>query len=125
MTACDKFIYTELLRQDDEPDGDETPAPRKRRTASDLKRDTRLVRLLRNAVTAVSDEDGWASLGPIGSHIAKQAPDFDARNYGFGKLSDLVTTIGLFDVEQRAGSGGNKGLWVRIKAKRGTPKRGE
>ncbi|VVD88971.1 Maebl [Pandoraea aquatica] len=129
VTACDKFIYTELLRQDDEPDDDEAPTPRKRRSATELKRDTRLVRLLRNAVTAVSDEDGWASLGAMGSHIAKQAPDFDARNYGFGKLSDLVATIGLFDVEQRAGSGGNKGIWVRIKPKRGASgtaaKRGE
>ncbi|WP_167370629.1 NYN domain-containing protein [Pandoraea vervacti] len=119
VTACDKFIYTELLRQDDEPDDDEAPTPRKRRSASELKRDTRLVRLLRNAVTGVSDEDGWASLGAIGSHIAKQAPDFDARNYGFGKLSDLVATVGLFDVEQRSGSGGNKGIWVRLKPKRG------
>lgn len=125
VTACDKFIYTELLRQEDEPDDDEAPTPRKRRSASELKRDARLVRLLRNAVNGVSDEDGWASLGAIGSHIAKQAPDFDARNYGFGKLSDLVATIGLFDVEQRSGSGGNKGIWVRLKPRRGAAKRGE
>lgn len=126
VTACDKFIYTELLRQDDEPDDDdEAPAPKKRRNAAELKRDTRLVRLLRNAVTGVSDEDGWASLGSIGSHIAKQAPEFDARNYGFSKLSDLVTTIGLFEVEQRAGSGHRGSLWVRLKPRRGGAKRGD
>ncbi|ALS60035.1 Maebl [Pandoraea norimbergensis] len=131
VTACDKFIYTELLRQDHERDDDDEEAParrNKRRSAAELKRDARLVRLLRNAVTDVSDEDGWASLGSIGSHVAKQAPDFDSRNYGFGKLSDLVSTIGLFDVEQRAGTGGKQGIWVRlkpIKPRRGTAKRGE
>lgn len=125
VTACDKFIYTELLREVDEPDDEEAPTPRKRRTAAELKRDARLVRLLRNAVIGVSDEDGWASLGSIGSHIAKQAPDFDARNYGFGKLSDLVATVGLFEVEQRTGSGGNKGIWVRLKPRRGSTRKGE
>ncbi|VVD74295.1 NYN domain-containing protein [Pandoraea anhela] len=121
VTACDKFIYTELLRQDDEPDDDEAPAPRKRRSAAELKGDTRLVRLLRNAVTDVSDEDGWANLGAMGNHIAKQAPDFDSRNYGFAKLSDLVSTSGLFDVEHRTGSGANRGIWVRSKSKRTAP----
>jgi hypothetical protein len=29
-------------------------------------------------------------LGAVGNHLLKLLPDFDPRNYGFRKLSDLV-----------------------------------
>ena len=37
--------------------------------------------------------------------MRKQQPDFDPRNWGYAKLSDLVRAIGLFDVEQRTTGG--------------------
>ena len=52
---------------------------------------------LRSAVKAAADDDGWASLGPVGSHITNQGP-FDHRTYGFKKLSDLFAAIDLFEV---------------------------
>ncbi|HBO80079.1 MAG TPA: hypothetical protein DD502_18240, partial [Cupriavidus sp.] len=79
-----------------------------------LRQDSRLVRLLQSASQAVSDDDGWSTLGGIGNYIAKQAPEFDSRNYGYGKLSELVTATNLFEVETRNG-GNNKTLWVRLK----------
>ncbi|AOY92430.1 hypothetical protein BKK79_12050 [Cupriavidus sp. USMAA2-4] len=112
VTACDKFIYSDVLRADAETD--EAAAPAKRRSGGELRQDSRLVRLLQSASQAVSDEDGWATLGGIGSHIAKQAPEFDSRNYGYGKLSELVVATGLFEVETRNG-GNNKTIWVRLK----------
>ena len=57
--------------------------------------------LLRSAIEASSDETGWAQLGPVGNFINKTANDFDPRNYGFGKLSELITAIGLFEIERR------------------------
>ena len=62
----------------------------------------------------MSDEEGWTTLGSMGTHIAKQAPEFDSRNYGYGKLSELVVATGLFEVETRNG-GNNKTIWVRLK----------
>ncbi|HEX5353358.1 MAG TPA: NYN domain-containing protein [Rhodanobacteraceae bacterium] len=113
VSACDKFIYVENLS--DEPDQE---APRKARSAAQLKQDTGLVSLLRNAVDAASDDDGWAALGPVGSIINKQRPDFDARSYGFGKLSDLITATTLFDLERRgAGEGRPKTIHVRNRKK--------
>ncbi len=53
-------------------------------------------------------------LGGMGNHIAKQAPEFDSRNYGYGKLSELVASTNLFEVETRNG-GNNKTIWVRLK----------
>ncbi|WP_019450500.1 NYN domain-containing protein [Cupriavidus sp. BIS7] len=119
VTACDKFIYSDVLRADADADADtETgAAPARRRNTQELRQDSRLVRLLQSASQAVSDEDGWSTLGGIGNYIAKQAPEFDSRNYGYGKLSELVTATNLFEVETRNG-GNNKTIWVRLK-KRG------
>ena len=78
-----------------------------------------LVNLLRNAVEASSDESGWAQLGPVGSNIAKQSPDFDPRNYGYGKLGELVLATKLFSVEERQiGTTKSKVLYVRDKRKK-------
>jgi len=96
------------------------PAPQKPRSAAQLKQDSGLVNLLRNAVEAASDDDGWATLGAVGSIISKQRPDFDARSYGYGKLSDLVAATTLFEIERRsAGEGRPKTLHVRNRAKSG------
>ena len=111
VSACDKFIYTEVLRAKT----DESKAIAKKSSAK-LKQDTKLVSLLRNAVEASSDESGWAHLGPVGSNIAKQSPEFDPRNYGYVKLGELVSATGLFDVEFRQlGDTNSKVLCVRDK----------
>ena len=124
VTACDKFIYSDLLRGDVGADeADEAAAPARRRSGGELRQDTRLVRLLQSAAQAVSDEEGWTTLGSMGTHIAKQAPEFDSRNYGYGKLSELVAATGLFEVETRNG-GNNKTIWVRLK-RRGEQRSGE
>lgn len=115
VTACDRFIYSDVLRAETEVD--EAVPPPRRRSTGELRQDSRLVRLLQSASQAVSDEDGWSTLGGMGNHIAKQAPEFDSRNYGYGKLSELVAATGLFEVETRNG-GNNKTIWVRLK-KRG------
>lgn len=108
-TACDKFIYTEVLLGAAET---EAEAPPKKRTAKELRGDTRLMNLLRNAMEAASDDTGWAGLGPIGSIINKQSPDFDPRNYGYAKLSGLIKGIGLFETEERH-IGNGKHIYVR------------
>jgi len=113
-SACDKFIYTEVLRAKT----DTSPAI-VRRTTAELKQDTRLVNLLRNAVEASSDDNGWAALGAVGNNIAKQSPDFDSRNYGYGKLSALVIATELFDVQEREqGSSDHKVPYIREKNKK-------
>ena len=109
VQACDKFIYTEVLRASD-ANGD-TLRPL---STAKLKQDAKLVRLLRSAVEAGSDDDGWAQLGSVGSTIAKQAPEFDARNYGYARLGELVGATKLFDVERRkVGDAGQRVIFVR------------
>ena len=114
VSACDKFIYTEVLRAKT----DESEAIAKK-SSSELKQDARLVNLLRNAVEASSDESGWAHLAPVGSNIAKQSPGFDPRNYGYAKLGELVSATKLFDIEARQiGATKSKALYLRDKRKK-------
>jgi len=114
VSACDKFIYTEVLitKEDDH-------LSITRKSTNELKQDTKLVNLLRNAVEASSDESGWSHLAPVGSNIAKQAPDFDPRNYGYTKLGELVAATRLFEIEERpVGDGHSKSVYIKDKRKK-------
>ena len=97
VNACSTFTYVEGLGQTSaKPDGPvlEPADPKK------LRGDTRLVQMLRNAVDAVSGDDGWAHLASVGSQIGNQA-SLDPRNYGYRKLSDLIEATELFDVKRQ------------------------
>ncbi|WP_022955708.1 NYN domain-containing protein [Perlucidibaca piscinae] len=98
VAACDRFIYTEVFTQ---PASDESAPAVTTPNVKTLRSDTKLVTMLRESIEAVSDETGWAALAPIGSLLNKTANDFDPRNYGFKKLSELIKAIGLFEVEWR------------------------
>jgi len=113
VSACDKFIFTEVLRFQE----DAGPAG-KPKTPNELKRDAKLVALLRTALEAASDDTGWAHLAAVGSNIAKQAPEFDPRNYGFGKLGELAVATNLFDVDERVQRDGHSmAIYIRDKRK--------
>ena len=114
VSACDKFIYTEVLTSKDDD-----AQPIRRKSASQLKQDTKLVSLLRNAHEASSDDSGWAHLGPVGNNLAKQSPDFDPRNYGYKKLGELIAATKLFEIEsRRVGDGQSKATYIRDKRKK-------
>jgi uncharacterized LabA/DUF88 family protein len=114
VSACDKFIFTEVLRFQE----DVGPAV-KPKTAIELKRDAKLVAFLRSALEAASDDSGWAHLAAVGSNIAKQAPEFDPRNYGFSKLGELAVATKLFDVDERVQRDGHsRSIYIRDKRKK-------
>lgn len=96
VSACDRFIYTEVFTVSENNEKEPSKLP-----GNKLRQDTKLVNLIRYAIDVASNEDGWANLGAVGSGIVKNAPEFDPRNYGYGKLSDLVKAIDLFDVEKQ------------------------
>jgi uncharacterized LabA/DUF88 family protein len=113
VSACDKFIYTEVLRSKEDDS-----LPIKRKSTNELKQDTKLVNLLRNAVEASSDEGGWSHLAPVGSNIAKQVTDFDPRNYGYKKLGELIAATKLFEIEERpVGDGQSRAIYIKDKRK--------
>lgn len=114
MSACDKFIYTEILRKSDavaEPKSKRIP---EKRQSLDL----RLLNILRNAVDSTANEAGWAHLGSVGQNILNKSPEFDPRNYGFSKLRELLEASKLFDFKDVDPLAHNSGVQVRIRRKR-------
>jgi uncharacterized LabA/DUF88 family protein len=96
VTACDRFIYTEIFST-----ASPTEESAKRKSSKALRQDNKLLNLFRSAIDSASDENGWANLATVGYNINKQAPDFDPRNYGYRKLMDLVAAIDLLKTERR------------------------
>lgn len=95
VAACDKFIYTEILRLAPVLAAD---APKTESIAvADLHE---IQPLIIGAIDANAREDGWASLGGIGSHIGKINSAFDSRNYGFKKLSEMVRSLSYLEVKE-------------------------
>jgi uncharacterized LabA/DUF88 family protein len=117
VSACTKFIFTEVLRFQEDVGVTVKPT-----TANKLKGDTKLVTLLRSALEAASDDSGWAQLGVVGQNIVKQAPEFDPRNYGFRKLGELAIATNLFEVDERVSRDGHSRT-IFIRDKRTNPKK--
>ncbi|RPH67697.1 MAG: NYN domain-containing protein [Burkholderiales bacterium] len=113
VAACDKFVYTEVLRRTPEKPAAAGEQPRAAKVGDDRQV---LVGLISDAIDAVSDDSGWAQLGAVGSNITKLRPDFDSRLYGHRKFSDLVKSLPEhFEVdEQTAAGSGGKSIYVRI-----------
>ena len=95
VNACSKFLYL---------DDTESKSPQKESKPKNIKSDTKLISMLRQAIEATEDDEGWATLGPVGAHISNQA-SFDQRNYGFTKLSDLFQAIDLFELKKTRDNG--------------------
>ena len=134
VRACDKFIYTEVLRTAPAANEAAKPAPVKpaKKAAKAVapkpapavppaaeNKDKSVERLplelIRQAIEEASDDQGWAFLGSVGSYLNKIQPDFDPRLYGHRKLSDLFKHQPRhFAIEERAvAGGGNKMIYLR------------
>ncbi|UMB53056.1 NYN domain-containing protein [Lutibacter sp. A64] len=113
IVACDKFIYLEILdTSEDETENGKTT----QKKASIDKITPKIIRLLRNSVDDTADDDGWAFMGDVGSLIIKKQPNFDARNFGFEKLTPLFKSLPQFEIEQREKTSGRfKLIYVRNK----------
>lgn len=114
IVACDKFIYIEILKSQTE----EKTENKENEQATFDKISRKDIKLISSTINDLSDDDGWAFLGDVGSLLQKKQPNFDSRNYGFEKLTPLIKSIGRFDIEQRESpKGRHKLIFVRIKEK--------
>jgi hypothetical protein len=117
--ACHKFFFVEVLREQLGPKkgGAKQGAGKTKEKTTTPKAPALPTEFLLDALEQTADETGWANLGHFGSYLNKRQSDFDARNYGFRKLSDLVrSATDLFVVEERGGpDSAQKDLWIRAK----------
>ncbi len=120
INACDKFSYLDILLKQQEKEtgsaeivktkpklsGKARPSPNavdSKNSESDdahlnpgMNKDA-IIKTIAELVEENSDEDGWYFLGVLGNQLLSQYPDFDARNFGFSKLSAFVKSIGTYD----------------------------
>jgi uncharacterized LabA/DUF88 family protein len=131
--ACHKFIFTEVLRQSDTQKQDATinvgETTKIKQTdeviqsqQKSLKREESSFKnfpedFILKALENSCDDTGWANLGTFGSYLTKLKPDFDARLYGFKKLSDLIKQRSdIFQIEERNSPDSSaKALYIRKK----------
>ena len=113
VAACDRFIYVDLLGH--EPQEPERPASKGQEPAPAL---PDLQEILSTAISSTSKDDGWSNLGEVGSYLTKRNTAFDPRDYGHGKLGELVRAEAYVDVKDVPGPTGLSQLWVRLKPSR-------
>lgn len=131
ITACDKFIYIEILKSDEtshdetgldgpSPDG-EHKAKKSRKTPKKSNAplnniDRELIKLISDSISDLEDENGWAYLGNLGNLLLKKKPDFDSRNYNYPKLLPLIKSLNKFEFDERVSGRGNiKHVYIKLK----------
>lgn len=118
VSACDKFIYTEMLLKnhlkhlEKENNDDEIESCGELCEPLD---NERLKKVFSKIIHDLSDETGWARLDSVGTHIHKTMPYFDVRSYEFGKLSKLLNSLEIFEFKKKkTKEHRTKELFVRV-----------
>lgn len=102
IVACDKFIYIEILKNQNKEIESKNSSKTKEDKKDEVDKITpKVIKLIATTIADVADEDGWAFLGDVGSLLQKKQPNFDSRNYGFQKLTPMINSINKFEVESR------------------------
>ncbi len=118
VAACDKFIYTEILRtKPEEPKAEIALIEANAKPVADVAELPELQPMILTALDAVARDDGWAPLGPVGSQMNKNNPSFDPRNYGFSQLSKLMRKQEYLDLKEVSIGDGSTGVHIHVRRK--------
>lgn len=101
IAACEKFIYLEVLASmASKPTGNKNAKEVQKHEEHMVGMTSidKLVETIKVIITEISDEDGWAFLGELGSTLNRRYPDFDTRNYGYAKLTPFVSSLKQFEI---------------------------
>lgn len=108
VAACDKFIYTEILRE----------KPEEQKAAEVAAEQPKLRPMVLKALEAMARDDGWATLSALGSQLTRSHPSFDPRNYGVSKLGELMRKQGYLEVKEvQVGDGATQQIQVYVRRK--------
>lgn len=99
VAACDKFIYTEILKPVMPVSSDTRAVGKSPGTAAARLTDD-IAQIIRKAIVTATRDDGFAPLGQVGNLILKNDPAFDARNHGCEKLGELVRTLPFIEIKE-------------------------
>ena len=149
IVACDKFVYIEVIRaaakakekaaepEVPEPPVEEVKPKKTRKKAAEPEPEPApepepeeepvvkkgvpkgIQRLIADDLALIADEDGYAFMGELGNLLLRQMPDFDPRNYGFDKLTNLIKSLDRFEVDARQTSNPHtKHIYLRDKKRK-------
>lgn len=139
IVACDKFIYIEVIRErarkallaglSKKPDSvqpykktytakpsanfskkSDKPSVTVDKTVSE-----EVVEFIADSIADLADDAGFAALSSLGNLMSKKQPDFDARNFGYAKLSTMMKSIPRFKIDERPSSSDSMAKIVYIK----------
>ena len=112
VEACERFVFLEVL-------GTANDAAALAAVPAKDNQPQQIQSLLTKALNKVdADDDDWTSISALGNHLSRTDPSFDPRNYGFGKLTDLVNAQPFVETRTVTGSNGRGQRWVRLKRRR-------
>lgn len=122
--ACDKFIDLEVVQSEEQSAADddrddvrvEVDDPARDDTDAPLPPRINLQSALTRALNAVSDDEGWATLGALGNQLNRTHPSFDARTFG-GSAARLSTLVADQPYLETSGTGNQ----MRVRRKGTTP----
>ncbi|MEI7736500.1 MAG: NYN domain-containing protein [Ferruginibacter sp.] len=120
ITACDKFIYIEILKPQvvsSTEKSNKKPAGKQSVTNNPLSKiEPGIIKLFADSISDLADENGWAFLGDLGNLMLKKKPDFDPRNYGYSKMLPLIKSMHKFEIDERdTGKNNIKHIYIRKK----------
>lgn len=145
ISACHEFKYLDILynspdRDDngDREDNAERPASPEAKTTRDAKKPRGeesgessrsqkpakpqpkvSMKTIRKAIRTIiqenADEDNRMSLASLGNRLIKRFPDFDTRNYGYKRLTDLVASYDDFELETTSSDGKVKQVSISLR----------
>lgn len=96
--ACSTFIQTDNFREPSQEHPESSVTTRKSR--NELRGDTELMNVLRNAIENMKADDGWTNLSRAGQYIANNS-SLSPKNYGYASWSGLIRGTEYFDEELR------------------------
>jgi len=122
ISACDKFIYLEILSPEIPVEDPEEKTTSRKSTFKKYKKKPQkriprsVSKLILSSIDDVADESGWAFLGDVGNLLMKKSPDFDPRNFGYQKLTPLIRAINGIEIDERETSNRHvKHIYIREK----------
>ncbi|NCB74669.1 MAG: NYN domain-containing protein [Clostridia bacterium] len=133
IVACDKFVYIEVIRDrynkeksEAQPKAAATAKKTNVKTAVPAEKPTEkaphktipdeIVALIADSIADIADDDGSCDLSYLGNLLIKKQPDFDSRNFGYGKLSTMLKALPRFELEIRPTADPNyKTMYIRDK----------
>ncbi len=117
VNACDVFVFAENLLAEATAAKKPVGLKKTNGAASAVPEPpTEPLPLLLRAFDLAVQDDGWAFLGVMGSHIRQLDPSFDPRTYGYKQLSSLMKAYTkLFELKMGKKGDGTFNVYVRLK----------